>query len=77
MTLFLSRKPPSRRFLVWKTRIFAVAAVIALAGMYLDNPYVTGAALVLLLAGMALRFVPERRERSDRNDAGEPGSDSE
>ncbi|MGE0159127.1 MAG: hypothetical protein AB7T31_06900 [Gemmatimonadales bacterium] len=61
MSLFLDRKPRSRRFLVWKTRIFAVAAVIALVGMYLDNPYVTGTALALLLVGMALRLVPERR----------------
>ena len=61
MSFFIDRKPRSRRFLVWKTRIFAVAAVIALVGMYLNNPYVTGAALVLLLVGVALRFVPERR----------------
>jgi hypothetical protein len=60
MSFFIDRKPRSRRFLVWKTRIFAVAAVIALVGMYLNNPYVTGAALVLLLLGVALRFVPER-----------------
>ena len=61
MSPFIDRKPRSRRFLVWKTRIFAVAAVIALVGMYLNNPYVTGAALVLLLVGVALRFVPERK----------------
>jgi hypothetical protein len=61
MGLFLDRRPRSRRFLVWKTRIFAVAAVIALTGMYLNNPYVTGTALVLLLGGVALRFVPEPR----------------
>ena len=54
MSLFIDRKPRSRRFLVWKTRIFAVAAVIALVGMYLNNPFVTGAALVLLLVGVAL-----------------------
>ena len=62
MSLFIDRRPRSRRFLVWKTRIFAVAAVIALVGMYLNNPYVTGSALVLLLVGVALRFVPERKE---------------
>jgi hypothetical protein len=61
MSLLLDRKPRSRRFLAWKTRIFAVAAVIALVGMYLNNPYVTGTALVLLLGGVALRLVPERK----------------
>ena len=64
MGIFLDRRPRSRRFLVWKMRIFAVAAVIALVGMYLDNPYVTGTALALLLVGVALRFVPERRTSS-------------
>ena len=71
MTLFIDRKPRSRRFLVWKTRIFAVAAVIALVGMYLNNPYVTGAALVLLLVGVALRFVPERRSSPSDPGTGE------
>ena len=72
MGLFLDRRPRSRRFLVWKTRIFAVAAVIALTGMYLNNPYVTGTALVLLLGGVALRFVPEPRAKSEPTDAEEP-----
>jgi hypothetical protein len=61
VSIFIDRKPRSRRFLVWKTRIFGVAGAIALVGMYLNNPYVTGTALVLLLVGVALRFVPERR----------------
>jgi hypothetical protein len=61
MSLFMDRRPRSRRFLLWKMRIFAVAAVLALFGMYLNNPYVTGSALVLLLGGVALRFVPEPR----------------
>jgi hypothetical protein len=61
MSPFMDRRPRSRRFLVWKTRIFAVGAVIALVGMYLNNLYVTGTALALLLVGVALRFVPEPR----------------
>jgi hypothetical protein len=75
MSLLLDRKPRSRRFLVWKTRIFAVAAVIALVGMYLNNPYVTGAALVLLLVGVALRFVPEPKVSRDDSGAGEPDTE--
>jgi hypothetical protein len=72
MALFLDRRPRSRRFLVWKTRIFAVAAVIALTGMYLNNPYVTGTALVLLLGGVALRFVPEPRTKPEAPGTEEP-----
>jgi hypothetical protein len=67
----MDRKPRSRRFLVWKTRIFAVGAVIALVGMYLNNPYVTGAALVLLLVGVALRLVPERKVSPGESEPGE------
>ena len=70
MSLFIDRRPRSRRFLVWKTRIFAVAAVIALVGMYLNNPFVTGAALVLLLVGVALRFVPERNASPADSESG-------
>lgn len=73
MGLFLDRRPRSRRFLVWKTRIFAVAAVIALTGMYLNNPYVTGTALVLLLGGVALRFVPEPRATPDPDETEDSG----
>jgi multisubunit Na+/H+ antiporter MnhF subunit len=71
VSLFIDRKPRSRRFLAWKTRIFAVAAVIALVGMYLNNPYVTGTALVLLLVGVALRFVPERKVSAADSQPGE------
>ncbi len=65
MSPFMDRRPRSRRFLVWKTRIFAVGAVVALVGMYLNNLYVTGTALALLLGGVALRFVPEPRTQSE------------
>jgi hypothetical protein len=59
MSLLLSRRPRSTRYLAWKLRVFGVAAVVAVVGMALDNPYVTGAALVLLFVGMLLRFLPE------------------
>jgi hypothetical protein len=62
MSLFLDRRPRSNKYLAWKVRIFAVAAVVAVVGMYLDNPYVTGSALVLLFVGMLLRLLPEPRE---------------
>lgn len=62
MSLSLSRKPRSNRFLVWKIRLFTAAALVAFVGMSLNNPYVTGVALVLLFIGMLLRFVPERKQ---------------
>ena len=75
MSLFLDRRPRSRRFLVWKTRLFAVAAVLALVGMALNNPYVTGAAFLPLVVGIVLRFVPEPRGKSDSPETEEPPSD--
>jgi hypothetical protein len=33
--------------------------VVALVGIYLENRWMTGAAIVLLLAGLALRFLPD------------------
>jgi hypothetical protein len=45
-------------FLEWKVRLFSVGAVVALVGIYLDDRWVTGAALVLLGAGVLLRFLP-------------------
>ena len=59
MSLLLNRNSRSTRYLAWKIRIFAVAAVIAVVGMALENPYVTGVALVLLIIGMLLRLLPE------------------
>jgi hypothetical protein len=65
VSLLLDRRPRSNKHLVWKIRIFAVAAVVAMVGIYLDNPYVTGVALFLLIIGVLLRFVPERKGDSE------------
>jgi len=52
------RRGRDDRFLVWKVRIFSAAAVVALAGIYLDERWLTGTALALLVSGMLLRFLP-------------------
>ncbi len=70
MSLLLDRRPRSNKYLAWKIRIFAVAAVVAVVGMAIDNPYVTGSALVLLFVGMLLRLLPEPKDRSGEG----PGS---
>lgn len=72
MSLLLDRRPRSNHWLVWKIRIFVVAAVVAIVGMYLNNPYVTGAALVLLFVGMLLRFLPAPKEVDAGLDSGPP-----
>ena len=42
----------------WKVRIFSVAAVFVLAGLYFDERWMTGTALALLSTAMLLRFLP-------------------
>jgi hypothetical protein len=63
--LLLDRRRRGDPFLVWKVRIFSVAAGVALVGIWLDERWMTGTALALLLGGVLLRFM-----RKD-----EPGDD--
>lgn len=49
-------------------RIFSVAAVLGLAGIALDQRWMTGTAIVMLLAGFGLRFLPGREEPGDEDD---------
>lgn len=39
-------------------RIFTAGAVLAVVGMYLDERWMTGAAILVLLGGFFLRFLP-------------------
>jgi hypothetical protein len=44
-----------------KIWIFTSGALLAMVGMFLDNRWLMGAAGLLLLAGVLLRFVPRRQ----------------
>ena len=46
------------RHLEWKVRIFSAGAVLALVGIYLGKSWVTLLAIVVLVAGAGLRFLP-------------------
>jgi len=56
--VFLDRSRRAGPWLEWKVRLFAVAAVLALVGIYLDQQWMTGAAIVVLIGAMVLRFLP-------------------
>lgn len=58
LIVFVDRRRRDDRLLEWKIRLFSVAAVLALVGLYLDDRWVTGAAIVVLAAAMLLRFLP-------------------
>ena len=52
-------------------RLFSVAAVLALGGIYLDERWLTGIAIAVLAGGLGLRFLPG----ADEPDADEPDGD--
>lgn len=66
--MFLDRRRRSDPFLVWKVRIFSVAAGTALVGIWLDQRWMTGTALALLLGGVLLRFLPDARAEPGQDD---------
>jgi len=61
--LFLDRSGRSRQFLEWRTRIFIAGAFIALAGIYFDEQWMTGLAIIVLMAGFLMRFLPSTYSR--------------
>jgi len=58
MSLLLDRRRRAGRFLEWKVRVFATGAVLGLAGIFLDEEWMRISAIVVLAAGMLLRFLP-------------------
>lgn len=51
-----------------KVGIFSVAAVLALAGMYFDERWMTGTALALLASSVLLRFLPTGADEDQDDD---------
>jgi len=54
-------------------RIFSAAAVFGLAGIALEDRWLTGVGIVILLAGFGLRFLPNGEEAEDEDDDEEEG----
>lgn len=61
---------PSRRrsdqadpHLLWKVRLFALGAVLAVAGIALDFVWLRWTGIAVLAAALLLRFLPDRRDR--------------
>jgi hypothetical protein len=50
-------------YIDWKMRIFAVGAVLLVAGIFLNQRPLVGAAVLVLAAGLVLRLIEARRER--------------
>lgn len=60
--MLLDRGRKAGRYLEWKVRLFSVAAVLALVGIYRESGWMTGAAIGILLVGLMLRFLPDGSE---------------
>lgn len=54
--LRLDRDRRAGPWLEWKVRLFTVGAVLALAGIYLEESWMVYAAIAVLAAGVGLRF---------------------
>jgi len=54
-----------------KVWIFSLAAILALAGMYLDQRWMTGVALAVLATSMFLRFMPSADTEDEDEDEDE------
>jgi len=70
--VFVSRRRRHDPLLEWKVRLFSVAAVLVVLGLYFGERWMTGAAIVILLGAMLLRFLPHAgdaaHEEADEDD---------
>jgi hypothetical protein len=75
VSLFLNRSKRSDPHLEWKIRIFVVAAVLGVSGIYFDERWMGWVAILLLLSAMLLRFVGSSAEgEEDSEGDGEDGA---
>ena len=68
MAFLSSRSSRDHSWLEWKIRLFSVAAVLSLVGIYFDERWVIGLAIMVLSLGMVLRFVPASDLREEEED---------
>ncbi len=59
------------RWLEWKVRLFSVAAVLGLAGIYFAERWMTGAAILVLAGGIFLRLIPGGDQVDDPQTSGD------
>jgi hypothetical protein len=61
---------PSRRHLEWRVRVFGMGAILALAGMWAEQPWLINVAIGVLGVGIILRLFARRgisREEEDES----------
>jgi len=75
--LRLDRSKRAGAFLEWKVRLFAVGAVLGLAGIFLEERWLTGTAIAVLTGGALLRFLPGARPPGGDDDEDEDDADAD
>jgi uncharacterized membrane protein len=55
------------RHLEWRIRLFGVGAILAVVGMAAEQPWLINLAIVVLVIGVLLRFLPEQRRAGDED----------
>ncbi|MFG1691023.1 hypothetical protein ACGF5M_02505 [Gemmatimonadota bacterium] len=70
MFLLTRSRKRSLKHLEWRVRLFGAGALLALVGIAVQLPWLIYTAIVVLVAGMALRFLEEPLEEA-------PGKGSE
>jgi hypothetical protein len=74
---FLTRsRKRSLKYLEWRVRLFGAAALLALVGIAVQLSWAIYTAIVVLVAGVALRFLEEPLEERPE-EGGDPDSHQE
>ena len=72
--MLIPRTRPSPAHLEWRVRLFGAGAILALVGIWFEARWLINIAIGVLLIGLALRFLPDRRAGPP---AGDDGADPE
>ncbi len=77
MAFFYRSGPVDTRFLEWRVGLFTVGGGLALAGMLLvKSDWMVVVAIVILVAGFTLRFVPRSGDVADEEEEDEDDEES-
>ena len=76
MLVFLDRSKRADSHLEWKVRLFSVAAVVGLCGIYFDDRWLTGGAIVLLAGAILLRLLPSSEGEASPAEVLDEGEDA-
>lgn len=68
--MFVDRRPDRPvRYLEWRVRLFGAGALLGVVGIATDTGWMIWLAIVVLVAGFLLRFLPEKEEEQEEGDA--------